>query len=292
MNALIVGLFLLLAQVTHANNTEFVSVCDRTYAIRIVLMHELKMRDCRTISAENLKAVRILNLNTNNYGGIGSFSQNLYKISARDLQGLSNLTQFVINGSDIRELPEDLFSGTPLLETVVITKTKIRTLPEKFFHGLSKLRSISLSQNKIDSVAPNQFQSLPTLYSVDLSQNRLLEIPEGLFQELPQLSTVNLKNNTLEFLYPKTFNNIPKLASLELSGNELTILPDGLFANSSNSVSLQLSYNPIVYVSAETLKPIGKGYVYITSDLVTEEVLNALKTAFNGRVYNSRLPNN
>ncbi|EEF33523.1 serine-threonine protein kinase, plant-type, putative [Ricinus communis] len=195
----------------------------------------------------NATALRLLNINDNNFGGklpehLSNFSKKLELLALNDNQIHGNLPagiEFLVNLT-ILSVSSNKLSGT-----IPSSIGKLKNLRELYMHdnnfsgsipsslgNLINLIHILLYYNNLQGMIPSSLANCKSLLILDLSNNNLTGlIPRRLF-ELSSLSvSLDLSNNRLYGSLPNEVGNLKQLGSLALEYNMLsgTVPIEGIF---------------------------------------------------------------
>ena len=143
-------------------------------------------------------------------------SAQIESLKEDDLAGLSEMTQLLIEYTDLTSLPEDIFQGLYSLEFLNLIYNQIETLPEGIFERLYNLIVLNFQHNNIETLPEGIFQGLDQLEYIGLGDNKIEELPVGIFQGLSRLDTIDLTNNNIEMLPVEILQGLPQLEVLGL----------------------------------------------------------------------------
>uniref|UniRef100_A0A672LY12 Slit homolog 1 protein n=1 Tax=Sinocyclocheilus grahami TaxID=75366 RepID=A0A672LY12_SINGR len=105
------------------------------------------------------------------------------------------ITEMVLYGNKISELPKGIFDGLFSLQLLVLYGNKISELPKGIFDGLFSLQLLLLNANKINCLRVDSFQDLQNLNLLSLYDNKLQTIVKGTFSSLRAIQTLHLAQN-------------------------------------------------------------------------------------------------
>lgn len=174
----------------------------------------------------------------------------VYKISPHAFEGLVNLEELEISGSQLMALEARTFLKQCNLTKLHLNNNKLKHLMPGVFDDLQKLEKLHLKGNALAFLTGTLFQSLHKLQELDLSLNRLSSVDANIFRGLKELKTLNLDLNNISDLSPDSFNANSQLRTLSLRGNPIAHLPLDVFAQLNNLVELNLRDNRITELSA------------------------------------------
>lgn len=120
-----------------------------------------------------------------------------------------DLYGFVLIGSRITTLPEDLFANTPNIEYLDVSLAPTLTdLPVNIFKDLENLQTLYLDNNRLNIWRPEWTQNLPKLVMLGLNQNYLIpEIPRNAVNS-KDLLFLWIDTNLIRSIDYFMFNNI------------------------------------------------------------------------------------
>jgi hypothetical protein len=145
-----------------------------------------------------------------------------------------------ITGHDLRELPDDVFTALPALETLSLIADGLERLPENI-GTLRNLTELDLTKNRLREL-PASLTKLTGLRKLNLSCNVLETLPED-FGKLEHLEKLWFERNALKQL-PASIGGCRAARSANFSGNALTELPETI-AELSNLTSLSVNLNEL-----------------------------------------------
>lgn len=167
----------------------------------------------------------------------------LKDVSPGSLDSTTNMNALMITGTQVPDLPDDLFHNLKMLQSLSLMSNRLLVLRPRWFSRLTSLRLLDLSKNFFTSVPVETFHSLPELRSLLLSGNNISHLPKEVFQGLSKLKTLRLNKNALQELSAGTFDDLILLEELSLQNNLITHLPPDLFSKTLNLQKLFLSHN-------------------------------------------------
>lgn len=167
----------------------------------------------------------------------------LKEVRPGSLDSTPNMNALMIAGTEVPDLPEDLFHQLKLLHSLNLMSNRLLVLHPEWFSQLTSLRLLDLSKNFFTSVPVETFRSLPELSNLLLSGNNVSHLPEEVFRGLAKLKTLRLNKNALQELSAGTFDDLILLEELSLQNNLITHLPPDLFSKTLNLQKLFLSHN-------------------------------------------------
>lgn len=155
----------------------------------------------------------------------------------------TNINALMITGTEVQDLPGDLFQDIKKLQSLSLMSNQLLVLRPQWFSQLRNLKLLDLSKNFFNSVPAETFRSTTELSSLLLSGNNISHLPEEAFKGLSKLKTLRLNKNALRELSARTFDDLVGLEELSLQNNLITHLPPDLFAKTLNLQKLFLSQN-------------------------------------------------
>nr|XP_056705841.1 carboxypeptidase N subunit 2-like [Euleptes europaea] len=167
----------------------------------------------------------------------------LCSVEEAAFEGLPNLRELAISGSNLSTLARESLAGLAHLRQLSVKFSPLATLEGGLFNSTPALKSLHLEGNQLELLPPNIFHPLKELETLHLAQNLLAGLPEEAFEPLALLQVLRLSDNRLSRLLPETFSPLVELRELFLDGNGLTELPGGLFSRLSRLKRLCLRYN-------------------------------------------------
>jgi internalin A len=140
---------------------------------------------------------------------------------------LRNSTSLDLSGSDLTELPSELFELSSLKRLKlgkyrIFPKNRIVYIPKQI-SNLVNLEELDLTDNLIDTL-PDEIKNLKKLRRLVLSSNRFTTLPVSIC-ELESLEELFLGNNRFHKL-PKEIINLKKIHTLRLNGNKFKSIPE------------------------------------------------------------------
>ena len=212
-------------------------ICGRTDRIVVLLIaatgHNLFQHTCADVTDAHLAAVTHLYL-----WGIDSLAEG-------DFDGLTALTELLLNPNDLTTLPAGVFDKLTKLTYLDLGVNDLTTLPAGVFDKLTELTYLDLSFNALTALPAGVFDELTSLTDLDLKFNALTALPAGVFDELTALTTLELHNNSLTTLPAGVFDELTALEKLPLHTNSLTTLPAGVFDKLTALTTLELQGNSL-----------------------------------------------
>ncbi len=188
------------------SNPEGVS-CNRTPEVTESISTTLEKTDCSKVTAEDLKALVVLDLS----------NKNLTTLQPDDFDGLTALEQLYLDDNQLSTLPSYIFDGLSSLFLLSLSNNQLIFLPSNVFNKLSTLHTLSLHGNKFPSLPVNLFNKLTSLNDLYLQNNQLTSLPDNVFDGLISLKRLSLENNQLssrrkEYLQQKLGDKVPHLS--------------------------------------------------------------------------------
>lgn len=152
---------------------ECTGFCTRTAAVRNEIIGIIKTHpnSCNSISDENLRDIKVLDLSADSIKGLQS----------GDFVGLTKLEKLILRGNHLVELPQGVFDNLKKLTTLDLGENGLTALPAGVFDSLKNLKSLDLGENELE----------------------LQGLPGGVFNELKNLKKLRLGGNHLEGLTPQ-----------------------------------------------------------------------------------------
>ena len=232
----------------------FANVCkDRQKPVSDFLQKYFN-KDCASISLEDLKNIRDLNLE----------NLQLTSITANDLKDMNNLEELSIAYNNISKLDEDLLKHNPLLEYFYAFENKISNIPEHFFYSTPDLIAINISNNNLQSIPEYLILNLSELSYLNLSDNKnIKKIPENLLEGV-ELNIFACINCGLDSLPTNAIDQFYDIYNLYLDENNLKEFPD-----------FKMEWTDLIVLNHNQLTKIPKfsgktEEIYITNNPITE----------------------
>ena len=124
------------------HTSEFVSVCDRTPAVRDAILAAVPgVNDCEDVTAADLASITELR-----FGG-----GEMITLQVHDFRGLTGLQYLQLH--DTTNLPAGIFDELTALETLSLFNNSLRSLPSDIFDKLTALKELDLLYNRrLDSL--------------------------------------------------------------------------------------------------------------------------------------------
>ena len=203
--------------------------------------------------------LKVLNLSRNALTGLadGAFEENknleslwlqsndIARIHADALDGLSELKLLSLSRNELTELPEDTFVDLTSLEHLWLYGNRLSDLPAGLFSGLTELRTLSLSGNQLTSVPDGVFSDLTALEQLWLLDNGITAIASGTLEGLSSVRSLSLSGNDLTSLPNRAFSEAQSLEALWLYGNGISDIAPNAFDGLANLRYLDISNNPL-----------------------------------------------
>lgn len=160
-------------------------------------------KDSRQSEAEQRGAIEaVLSKNTTApFGGLTIKNSKITRIPELICE-LSELTELILDGNQLTELPINCFRRLPQLIKISANRNRIRHLQDGLFQGMEKLEHVSISENRLESIGLNLFSNasdLPMLKYIDLSSNNLTVLEPWPFVrgQVQSGTEVKLENNSI-----------------------------------------------------------------------------------------------
>ncbi|KAH9307536.1 hypothetical protein KI387_035447, partial [Taxus chinensis] len=227
---------------------------------------------------QNLTKLRILSVESNNFGGSVTFEglkleqvdlsyNRLIGVFPAGLTNCTNLTFLDLSGNSLSGSIPDSIRRLVKLETLVLSSNNFSGSIPKALSALTNLSHFEVDQNKLSGTIPGELSLMTGLVSLDLSYNELTGfIPPQLFSlrnlrvldltfnsltgGIPQnfsrsLFRFRIGNNHLNGTIPSTISNAPSLTYLEMNNNFLNgPIPEQL-ASCTELQLLDLGHNEL-----------------------------------------------
>ncbi len=167
-----------------------IGICDRTQAVRNLLVTSIGGGSCGTVTAAQLES-----LSSNlSLSGDNTFTA----LQSFDFAGLTELTQLSLSNSALQSLGEGLFADLSNLTELRINSAQLARLGDRAFAGLTMLTRLELSGNRLTALPQTVFEGVAqgTLNTLLLQENQLSTLPLGVFAGLNVTTELNLSNNS------------------------------------------------------------------------------------------------
>lgn len=161
----------------------------------------------------------------------------------KKLEEFKKLKVLRISNSIVGEFKNHLLHGLNNLEKLLLEGNEIKNLPE--FPHLPELKKLFLSNNKIEMIKKATFDSLKSLEILWLENNKIFYINEGAFSGLECLEEINLNRNALRRIQPTIFRNNFNVKEISLNYNEIDNLSTEIFAFNKKLEVLRLHANAL-----------------------------------------------
>ena len=129
-------------------------------------------------------------------------------LSAKMFTGLLQLTELVISGTRLTELPSGCFEKSVMLQKLNLTDNQLESLEEGTLQGLQNLYALFLRNNLLTHLDQELFKYNVNLIILDLAFNRLNEIPN--MKYLITWVFIDLRNNPLTLISQDSFSFPPR----------------------------------------------------------------------------------
>ena len=189
------------------------------------------------------------------------------KLGINAFNGLSQLTQIILNETEITAIPEGIFKDCSSLETLDLGYNYIRKLGNNSFHRLKKLVTINLNNNKITEIPDAIFKDCTSLLNMDLSHNQIKKLVNGALLGLTSLSEIFLQFNQLTEVPDGMFKIFSSLKRIDLGDNQINIIGKDFLKQSIKLQRINLKNNLINSIMFQSLKPlINSLFIDITNN--------------------------
>ena len=265
--AVLLAAFAVLLSLPLQAEAQTTGICGRTQQVRDAILNKISgVSNCADVTAAHLAAIT---------GTLALRFENITALSAGDFDGLTSLSELILNENPLTELPDGVFDDLTSLAQLEMRENRLTELPDDVFDNLTSLwrlgmfgnpltelpdgvfdnltslRWLSLNGNNLTELPADVFDNLTSLSVLDLDANGLTELPDGVFDNLTSLTELWLAGNALTTLPGDVFDNLTALTQLELRGNGLTELPDGVFDNLTSLAQLELRENDLTELPAD-----------------------------------------
>lgn len=143
------------------------------------------------------------------------------------IEQLSNLTNLVLHGNKLKELPASI-GKLKKLKLLDVSRNEIESLPNELSQ-LTDLQSLLLSGNKLESL-PEDLSLLCGLLVVKIDHNNFSVFPASLLNEdNPKVALTEIHGQANKITsIPSAINRLVALKLLDLRDNQLTVIPGEL----------------------------------------------------------------
>jgi len=149
---------------------------------------------------------------------------NIQKLPQNLLQNCPNVKEFRVQKAKLKDVPDDLFSQTKVIQIIDFAGNEIKSIKPRLFRNLPHLTTLRLHYNKIEEINNNIFDNTRNIRHIELQHNQIRVIDDDLLLNLPLLQSLTLTNNMLQ-VSPYHTDNIAslglKLERLYLSNNKI-----------------------------------------------------------------------
>jgi len=160
----------------------------------------------------------------------------------------SSIQRLFLRNNKIREIPSNIFTDLPHIQTLDLSGSGILTISDTAFHGLESLRFLFLNDNQLTTVPRNLPKSLQSLY---LNGNQITALENDVFQNMSSLQNLYLGNNRIHTLHENAFGGLINLKKLHLVQNIIATLPGKVFQSLVHLESLELNKNSLTTIPDE-----------------------------------------
>ena len=149
---------------------------------------------------------------------------NIQKLPQNLLQNCPNVKEFRVQKAKLKDVPDDLFSQTKVIQIIDFAGNEIKSIKPRLFRNLPHLTTLRLHYNKIEEINNNIFVNTRNIRHIELQHNQIRVIDDDLLLNLPLLQSLTLTNNMLQ-VSPYHTDNIAslglKLERIYLSNNKI-----------------------------------------------------------------------
>ena len=104
--------------------------------------------------------------------------------------GLKSLIDLQLGYVGVQQIPSDMWSELPSLQTLNLIGNDVRNLGPNAFKGLGNLRNLDLTANKLTTIRANTWMGLGTLRELSLRINKITIIEPNGFAHLPNINLI------------------------------------------------------------------------------------------------------
>ncbi|XP_043932071.1 leucine-rich repeat-containing G-protein coupled receptor 6 [Protopterus annectens] len=242
---------LALNQIRHIPDSAF----QHLSSLVVLHLHNNKIQSLGTNCFEGLHSLETLDLN---YNELTEFPV--------AIRTLGKLQELGFHSNNIKVIPEQAFTGNPLLQTIHFYDNPIQSVGRSAFQNLPKLHTLSLNgaieikefpdlkgttSLEILTLTRAGITALPKQLCLELPNVRVLELSHNQIQELPsfhlcqKLQEIGLQHNRIREIRADTFYQLTALRSLDLSGNVIESIHPESFLSLRSLTKLDLTDNKL-----------------------------------------------
>ena len=176
-----------------------------------------------------------------------------------------NMTEILIEGTPIKEIPEQWKITVPFLQVLYLKECNLTEPPEFPWNNSTldraELRDTSaydlsyqvqshlyprilyLDKNNIEDLTSHEFRGF--LHYLSLRENGLKAIGPSCFHNLEGIETIDLSENNLASLHQNLFQGLTSLLNINLGSNNLTVIERTLFKGLNRIKMITLDHNKL-----------------------------------------------
>ena len=176
-----------------------------------------------------------------------------------------NMTEILIEGTLIKEIPEQWKITVPFLQVLYLKECNLTEPPEfpwnnstldraelrykyvySFFNQVQSHlypRILYLDKNNIEDLTSHEFRGF--LHYLSLRGNGLKAIGQSCFHNLEGIETIDLSENNLASLHQNLFQGLTSLLNINLGSNNLTVIERTLFKGLNRIKMIRLDHNKL-----------------------------------------------
>ena len=122
-----------------------------------------------------------------------------------------------------RDLPKDIFYGTPNLKEIILDKNHLMMIRPEWFATATQVTRLSLGENRIKDLSSSIFQPLRNLKVLTLEKNEIRQLRAGSFPGTSSLHTLTLAENNITHVDNYVFRDMLSLRELDFRGNHVKV---------------------------------------------------------------------
>ena len=176
-----------------------------------------------------------------------------------------NMTEILIEGTPIKEIPEQWKITVPFLLVLYLKECNLTEPPEfpwnnstldraeltykyvySFFNQVQSHlypRILYLDKNNIEDLTSHEFRGF--LHYLSLPENGLKAIGPTCFHNLEGIETIDLSENNLASLHQNLFQGLTSLLNIILGSNNLTVIERTLFKGLNRIKMIRIDHNKL-----------------------------------------------
>ncbi|XP_073991678.1 follicle-stimulating hormone receptor-like isoform X3 [Rhodnius prolixus] len=190
------------------------------------------------------------------------------------------LTLLNLANNSLVNLPAGVFKTQSFLKKIILDGNQLKIIPEELFFGLHDLEWLFLHNNQLKELNLKSW-FMNNLTWLDLTGNKLKLSDEYFPKTLPSLSLLYLDRNEIEKITDKTFSNLDSVRDLKLNNNQLIGLDIRTFQMNLLLNKLDLSGNIDLKIQKELLSKLSNVYSLGLEDIDLYNIDYTMFTSLN-----------